>query len=850
MANNFTNECFASAAKAAGGNLTDDEVMDAFDDILAEKERLQRTGQTDRMAERLREYAERKAEQTKIAAALQKRHAALNVLARDRLDRTIDGFIAAGMAPHKAILAIMEGTQKGVEGGRNSVAAQKLAYEGAYAGGAVADLRRDVPAFERLFRDRGFDDAVAREMYELRDGGKPGATGNADARKVAAIFAKYAEIGRQDANRFGAAIGKLDGWAGVQTHDDIRMIAAGKDEWVAYILPRLDLDRTFDGIEVDEAQTILADIYDTIITGVPAVPTTREKGGRVNPANLAKSLGKSRVLHFRGPDASAEYRARFGHGSTTSGLFAHLRRLADINAQMEVFGPNPEVMVGAIIDSQARKIRDGNLLPDEKAAATAKLRFDGGAIRDAFDVMSGLATRPVNVTAASIGTDIRAGMAMAKLGGAIFTAMPSDTVTAGIASMFRGSGFWPGIFRQLDGIRRGRGAGELGEVTALLGESFDGAIGRIMSPAIAADAPPGRFSRLQELFFRANGLTWWTDVSRGAAVRTIAAEMGMRAAVDYAALPANYRHVLSLHGIDAVRWEAIRSVGVREVNGRSYVTPDRIRHVDDALVAPLVADRLKVAKTDDARATIIEQGRRDLEMSVRRFFADEVNYSVIETDARSRRTSTMGATRPGTLAGEAVRYFMQFKGFPIAFSQRVLGRAMFGQAADASMVQNGAHIGAIIAGLGVAGYMSMVIKDLAKGYWPPRDPTDPKVWAAALVQGGAFGIYGDFLFGEVNRYGGDPVTTFAGPAVGSAGDLLKLWFALRDSAIDPDAKVRSADFLNFAVNNTPFANLFYVRPALDFLALNALKEATSPGYLKRQERRRLKDYGQASFVPR
>jgi hypothetical protein len=61
--------------------------------------------------------------------------------------------------------------------------------------------------------------------------------------------------------------------------------------------------------------------------------------------------------------------------------------------------------------------------------------------------------------------------------------------------------------------------------------------------------------------------------------------------------------------------------------------------------------------------------------------------------------------------------------------------------------------------------------------------------------------------------------------------------------------VKSADFLNFAINNTPFVNLFYTRPALDYLFLNALREATSPGFLKRQERRRFKDYGQTASGP-
>jgi hypothetical protein len=134
-------------------------------------------------------------------------------------------------------------------------------------------------------------------------------------------------------------------------------------------------------------------------------------------------------------------------------------------------------------------------------------------------------------------------------------------------------------------------------------------------------------------------------------------------------------------------------------------------------------------------------------MSVLRFIADETNYGVIVTDARSRRTTTLGQ-RPGTIAGEGIRFIMQFKGFPIAFGQRVLGRAAFGFRKGAKLEQT-AHIGTMLAGLTMAGYAAMTMKDMAKGYWPPRDPTDPKTWAAAFVQGGAMGIYGDYLFSQV-----------------------------------------------------------------------------------------------------
>jgi hypothetical protein len=826
-------DCYAAANAASGERLNKEEIEAAFQRMFDEKTRLQAEGSIDGLADRLKSFAEREAERTKVAAAMQRRHAALNILVRDRLDRSISTFMASGMTPKKALLAVIEGTQKGVEGGRNSVYALNGAYEARYIGSMMAEIQANRPHLVSMLRDQRFDADIMREMAELRDGGKPGITGNADAQYVAKVFSTYAEMSRTDLNRLGASIGKLDGWSGVQTHDDLKMIAAGKDAWISSVLPKLDLVRTFpDATSRAEIEDALAGVYDTLITGFPNQPTPAERGQRVNPANLAKRLGKSRVLHFKNADAALAYRDEFGHGNTVSGMIGHLRNAARVAANMEQFGPNPEVMFRSIVDTMKRKIKEGDLPPAEKAKRLKSLEVDAGPLRQAMDIATGMANRPVNVTAAKIGADVRAVQSMAKLGGALWSSV-SDTVTPGVASMMRGSGFWKGFVAQLDGLRKGRPKGEFAEISYLLGEGFDGIIGHIVNPAAAVDGPVGRLSKMQETFFRWNGLSWWTDIQRATASRMISAEMGMRAKTAYADLPANYRHVLGLHGIDAVKWEAIRKAEFREVGGNSYVTPERVRDLPDDAV-------LGIGKTAD-------DGRRELEMALRRFFADETAYAVIETDARSRRTATWGL-RPGTLAGEGIRFIMQFKGFPIAFAQRTFGRALMGQAPGTSALTKGAHIGALMAGMTMAGYLSMTMKDLTKGYWPPRDPTDPKTWAAAFVQGGAAGIYGDYLFGQVNRFGSGVLETAAGPTIGNAADLITLLLKSRDAMVGKitgeEAKAPYADALNLALGTTPFVNLFYLRPALDYLFLDSMREAVSPGYIKRQEKRRKTDYGQ------
>src|SRR6202000_989732 len=82
----------------------------------------------------------------------------------------------------------------------------------------------------------------------------------------------------------------------------------------------------------------------------------------------------------------------------------------------------------------------------------------------------------------------------------------------------------------------------------------------------------------------------------------------------------------------------------------------------------------------------------------------------------------------------------------------------------------------LIAGTTLMGMLAMQAKQVIKGR-TPRDPFSgnwPPVWLAALQQGGGLGIYGDFLFGESNRFGGSPEETLLGPSFGTASDALEL----------------------------------------------------------------------------
>ncbi len=807
--------CAAAVRQAAGRDLSDDQVADIFESAQRRQRALEASGQLDRLDDRLREAVAADAEALRVQAALARKHAALSIIAKDRAVNHVTGLVGAGLSYRNGVMALFEGTTRGVANARKSIAATKLAYEARFVGGMMGRIAREVPHAEGMLRDREFLDDVVREMMEAREGGTPGSTGNADARTVARIFAESAETSRTDLNRLGANIGKLDGWAGAQIHDADRIGAVSKAEWVGSILPRLDLARSFDGLDEAGAAKALGNVWENIVFG-------RERGdapdpagtGFTGPLNVARALERHRVLHFKTADDWLAYSQAFGQGHIFDGMIAHQSRAALNAAQMQMLGPNPGAVLASVLDTLRRRVDvDDAIAPADKMAVKAKLTDqDGAAVGIAFRIASGAAMIPVSRTMADIGGGIRAWQALSKLGGAVISSI-TDLPTAIVNLRFNGMTFGEAAGGHLREFLGGRGRGEQRELAFLLGEGFDGIIGHLTSPYVAADTAPGAMQSVLSSFFRWTGLSLWTDANRAATARVLSAHLGRQAGMEFAQLPARMQNVFNQHGITPAAWDAIRTGGLREIEGRPYLTPEGIADAD-------------------------------AELALRRYFADEAASAVLEADAATQRWTTGGLAR-GTAAGEAVRFIMQFKAFPIAFTQRVIGRAYQGGAEGSSA--GAAHIGTLVAGLTVMGYAAMTAKDAIRGY-EPREVVDedgnPRVATilAALVQGGGAGIYGDFLFGQVSRSGNSALENLAGPAASDAAR----WVNLLSRARDGDAK--AADALTAAIGSTPFANVFYARPALDYLFLNALRDTLSPGYLQRQDQRRREQFGQDPLI--
>ncbi len=266
--------------------------------------------------------------------------------------------------------------------------------------------------------------------------------------------------------------------------------------------------------------------------------------------------------------------------------------------------------------------------------------------------------------------------------------------------------------------------------------------------------------------------------------------------------------------------------------------PAQIAQVERQLLDQMQVLEDLPSRYEQELASARDAVRDGLALKLASYFSDRGKYAVLEPGARERAILRQG-TRSGTPVGEALRTILQFKAFPATMITKVWGREIYGGQEGSARAAGIVHM--MVAST-VFGFLAMSAKDLAKGR-TPRDPTDPKVWMAAFAQGGGGGIYGDFLVGKYNRFGNTALETAAGPTLSTAADIVNLWAATRGG------DGRAATALRIAVANTPFANLFYTRPALDYLFLYQVQEALNPGFLRRMERRLKEENGQRFIIP-
>jgi hypothetical protein len=469
-----------------------------------------------------------------------------------------------------------------------------------------------------------------------------------------------------------------------------------------------------------------------------------------------------------------------------------------------------------------------------------------------FDELDGTANRTVSKLGAEISASLRNEESMAKLGGVLLTHLGSGATKAG-ELRYQGVGFFERYANFFTSVFDRLMPGEAAELNDLLSAGLEGMHGWILNRFTPNDTWPGTMSKLMNRFITGTGLNWMIDAQKSGAQRIMARFLGTLVDRDFENLPPETQRAFRQYDIMPGEWNAVRTAPDHiKVNGRVHITPDAASRADvgaitqawqeaRANIRDAAQGNLKNALPDRTPTDQeIAAFRDQLGLKLHAYLQDVADRAII-TPGVADRAFVRGGTFPGTAPGEALRFVAQFKLWGIAAMRQSLGREVYGEQGLAGAI-SGIFQLAIAATL--FGYLRMFLSDLSQGK-NPRPPNSPATWAAALMQGGGFGILGDFVFGEYSRFGGSLGDTLLGPILGQGtAQVIKIWNDLKEGR----RRDLSPDAVKLIVDNLPFVNMFYSRTAINYLFLHSLQETMNPGYLRRSEQSLRRRTGQTYFL--
>ncbi len=803
-------------------------------------------------------------EQIKLQKKINKRNAIENeIKGRKYVEYIFDNF---DDDPAEGLISILVGTNRRVTGARASVATQQQASVNQLIAGFNAKLKNE-KSFQLFDKaDKETQRRIVRTMYELNQkktsmeeqlGMKPPITEtNPDIIRLAEAMEGYSEMIRLKLNDRGANISKLWGYIVRQSHDPYLVRDAAKvlgknledmddgidpnlkskkdinynrnyKAWRDFVMEKLDQERTFAGVE--DIEEFMLFVYNSLVKNQYLKSDGAEFtfGSRqtARGKDVAKAAGLSakRVLHFKTADNWFDYNDKFGVGNLKESFFSGLQTAGRNIGIMDTLGTKPADNFSKIKKAVGNKL---NKLGRSTQDLASDAKFD-----KFLKVVDGSIYTVENFAVAKYSAIARAIASMAKLGGATVSAA-ADIGLYGSEMRYQGRSFLGGMAEAVGSLGKIKNTQQKKDIAEGLGFIADNTIYDVAGRYQVGDNLSKGFTKAQRFFFKLNLLSWWTNTLKEGSMLGMANYFAKQKNLAFDSLNPQLKSLFNVYNIDSTKWNIIRKTAMEKADdGKEFINIGLLDQISDA-------DVKKITGLDDLSKRELQIEKDKFKASVSGMLLDRSIYAVIEPDARVRATLTQGYLG-GTGMGEAIRFFGQFKAFPLSIVQKVLGREIdYFKGPNKDLARGIVGLGSIIVTSGLLGYLSMTIKDLLKGR-SPRDPTKLNSVMAAFLQGGGLGIYGDVLFQET-RSGGDIIGNIAGPVPLTAFDLVQ---AIKYGIRGEGGKAGRTAYRAVS-QSIPFMNLFYLKTAFDYLIGYQIMETMSPGTLRRIERRMKKNYNQ------
>lgn len=819
-------ECITSVEAAIGRPLHVSEARGIEDRVrdgmLAVARQDPAAWQTLTQAQRLQAGAQHAAAELVAEAQKKKQRIALTILAHDRVENYVTSQVAAGndATSIDALGRLIAGK---TDGRNNSLSAESTS-RGIMAqtmGRLTATWEAIKPGMLGFMANRAAESQLMRALHGDTRDIPP------EIVKAAKAWTDAVEAMRVRFNAGGGDIGKLDNWGLPHAWAQDIAVKRGKAQFVADMMGWVDRRKYVhdDGTRFtdDEMATFLGEAWTTIATNGANKPI--RSGGSPGGAIKANRGNKSRQIHLRDGDAALEALRTYSGRNVFEAMVGHVNRLARDISLIETFGPNADLTISHFLDKLQRVEATAN--PGESAAIEKQVANTAHL----YNFVAGNSAPPPNRRLANAASAVRAWLSAAKLGSAVVTSIADEGtlhLTARVNKL-------PALQMFLNEVRAmnplDRTEKRLAARAGLLVHTMADEVNRFGEETLGSHVP----SKISSAVMRGSGLNAMTEARRRAFSVTMMDSIGSltRRVADLTGLDKDDHHLLLSKGITDEEWQVWRAATPDSWRGNDTVlTPESIYAIPDATIAKIAgAGRSPQLVRDRAAAKLLG------------VVLEEQDIAVIEPGARER-TMIRAGTEAGTLKGEIVRSFFQFKTFPIAMLTRHWQRGMGMYGSTAGKV---GYLGTLFAAQTLLGVVAMEVNDMLGGKNPrnlnPAAEHGAKNWLAAVLKGGSLGLYGDFLFTDTTAYNRTLLGALAGPVAGFVEDVDDLTRGNILQAMKGEDTDFGAEATRFLRGYTPGSSLWYAKAALDRLAFQQMQEYFSPGYLARVKRKARKDYG-------
>jgi hypothetical protein len=679
-------------------------------------------------------------------------------------------------------------------------------------------------------------------------------SGDATAKALAESLSDAMEDMRLRFNAAGGAMPKLEGFGLPHSHDRLKVKELGRDGWKARMRQAIDPKRMTDSmtqmpITPQSLERALDHAYDQIVSDSMAhlTPTMTRKG----LGAIAERRGEQRFFVFKDAASWMAYHNELGKGDVVQAIFGHINAMAKDIAAMELLGPNPAAMVEWMKQVVGREfgLKDAGK-PNKAGSIPALISSEGIAAQNQIEWLWQTLRGPGTVVsgAAQFTGSVKNVVTSAVLGATGILAGLTDPVISRSARKLAGLPVTSNIKSMVSMLQKQnrddivRSGVIWDEYMHVMADEL-----RFAGPEIGAEWTKWVADRAMMM----NGLrplTTGRKLTEARAWQGHIADLA-RDGVAFDKIDPRFKKTLDGFGVTAEDW----AIWSKAIDQNGFVTPHEIVKQGGSVTYIDVnsATWSAAVKADEVKA-LAHRGAAEKLAEVVSSWSER---SVPAGTPNAKAAISAGQKR-GTLPGELLDYFLQFKSFGLSFTTLQL-EAMAQMGAGKRLSVGGlSHFAqlAIPLTLGAAAYIQ--IKNLLDGKDP--EEMDEAFMLKSVLTGGGFGLFGDFVKLTENRFGQSAIEALAGPGLAVLGDGFNLaWQMVADGASiarqDSEGfKATASEGRQMLQRWTPIASSHpATRAAYNRIVLDNLQYHTDPNAHKAFKRKvaKAKKDGSPYFLP-